>query len=164
MHSRLFVISESNKIMRQAEEADFVDNGFVGCVADYVGEVKGVDEMKEDIVDWFFNYLKNHFEGYIEVNEKNFSFKVKKGTVKKIFEDKIDKMIKTLEEKQFSKDTREYRHLFYEISEIMNDTTGFYLAFVEECNVSYYTLDDFLQWEYNEDKTYYINQVFDYHC
>lgn len=162
MHSRLFVISKNNMLVREITEQDLINEGFTDRVADYVDEIKDKEQQKTDIVGWLFSILKSMFEDLIELNEKEFSFKLKKGAARKFLTHKLDKIEKMLEEKNI-KETRDIRSLLYDIYLEIRDECSFNFAYTDGNYVYWYCMDDFFEWETNEEQTFYITQVFDYH-
>ena len=162
MHSRLFVISKNNMLVREITEQDLIDEGFTDRVADYVDEIKDEERKSEDIVNWLFPILKSMFEDLIELDEKEFSFKLKKGATRKFLTHKLDKIERMLEEES-RKENRDIRNLLYDIYLEIRDECSFNFAYIENDYVCWRCMDDFFEFEYNEEQTFYITQVYDYH-
>ena len=161
MHSRLFVISGNEKVVSNITEDQLIDNGFCERIADYVNEINDKEQKENDIKDWLFINLKTTFNDYIELDKEKLSFKLKKGAVKYFLDKKFKKLKELLEEKP--EETIDMRSKLFQLYETIKDEFGFYFATSEDNYVYWYCSDDFLELEYNEEKTYYITQVFDYH-
>lgn len=156
MHSRIYQVSKE-PIKEFIDEYRYEDN-FVGRHADYVDLVEHESEDYISDLKWLQNATKG-----LEVN-------LKKGTVKVLskkdyFEEKHEQFkeyLKKLQDITLADFTsRKNRFDILDLESAYNDKYSFYV----DDNDEYYgitTLDDWVR-SVEENETYYIGSIFDYH-
>lgn len=153
MHGTIFQLEE--KPLRFEEdfacEEDFYDD-FVGVIADYVSE--DIDREEE------INYFCQEFKKYgIAYNSKEQSIIFLKGFKEKYFEERFFKLkeaVQNLTFEDFVKDTLKV----WEIKNLIDKKYGIYIYSNES---SWMSLDEFVRYDLEENKKYYIGSVLDYH-
>lgn len=163
MHSLLFIIS-GEKSSKSVNDQDLKRCDFLGRIASSCSELDFFEEARTNIVEWFIPYLKNRLDSYIKFDDDGATtgFKLIKGASNYFLGEKIFKIEEMLNNAS-KLNAKEKATLLDAISDIAHSTRGFYIGTLLEGDVKYWTLDEFLEKEYNEEKTYYINQTFDYH-
>ena len=157
MHSRIFQISKNPITEDQLLTEDrYIDDGFVGRIADYVSEQMDV----EDDLNWLINCQKG-----IELIKEDDTFKIKIVSKKDYFEksfEEFQNLVKkfndyTLDEFIDSKNWFD----FYQMKSCYDDKYAFYFDDSDDY-FGITTLDDFVR-NVEEGSIYYIGKTFDYH-
>ena len=157
MHSRIFQVSRKPISQEDLIEEYRYEDSFVGSHADYVvkqSESEGIDDL-----DW----LQTATKGLeIDTEKKTITITSKE----KFFETKHEKFQELLEKLQYMslKEFSNAQNSFdmYDLESAYNDKYGFYIDDNDEyCGLT--TLDDWVR-NAEENKTYYVGNIFDYHC
>lgn len=160
MHSRIFQVSESPIPQDKLSKQYRYEDGFVGSVADYVALIpyKSADYLGD--LQWLQNVSKG-----IEVDIENGTIKVT--NKKEYFDEKHDKFIDLLEElKNVTLDdfSKENFNLSFKISDLKYSYEDKYSFYVDD-NDEYCGISNFDNWvrSVEENKTYYVGSIIDYH-
>lgn len=131
-------------------EDDFIDNGFVGWIADYVNS----DIDRDDYIQWFLDFVEPYG---IEYNSEDQSVIFLPGFKRKYFEERLQKLkdyVQNLSIESFASDI----FVSSDIQKLVEDEFGFYV----------YEDGDLMPFDYfvrtlSEGQKYFIGGVLDYH-
>ena len=152
MHETIIQLEE--KPLRFEEdfacEEDFYDE-FVGIVADYVSE----DVDREEEIDYFIKHLEKYGIIY---NSENQSIIFLEGFKTKYFSERFYKLKQIIEDitiEDFSTDNTKV----WILKNLIDEKYGTYIY----TKGRWETFDEFIRYDLQEGKAYYIGSVLDYH-
>ena len=164
MHSRIIQLTKDKLYPDQyIEENDFI--GFDESISDYIqgaDYVRSTDDRTGDI-KWFKNYLCSdlELEKYIKFNPKKETLTFKAGFKTAFFQvlfDQFNQLTQELDLENFSDFSMEV----WKLREIVNPNYGFRICLEEKAYIT--SLQDFVRLLSNEEnETYYVGGVLDYH-
>ena len=160
MHSRIYQISEKPILEENLiNEGKYLENGFIGRIADYVAHEEDEADIKSSL-DWL-----NLANSGIETDSRNKTIKIT--SKKAYFEEKYENFqeyLKKLQNTTFEEFIGN-KEIFevYHLKGTYNDEYGFYIddSLTDE-NYGLSTLDYWVR-HAEENKIYYVGNVFDYH-